>query len=180
MLYSLLRFLYFTYRVNKNEEAIIVKNTPKEIAVLSKKLQLVKDSNLRFLKIEDTLTELADLRKNHLSDAKEEIIAILEKNETCPSFDFNEKLNKAISQYLKVEFKEKELLSSSLEDLYKEASCTKMEDFELFSVLIDKENLTAYLDEKIANSLKIGTLFSHFKISQLHSIWNKPIETKIP
>ena len=66
---------------------MVVKNTPKEIAVLSKKLQLVKDSNLRFLKIEDTLTELADLRKNHLSEAKEKIIDILEENEISPSFD---------------------------------------------------------------------------------------------
>jgi hypothetical protein len=170
----LLCAFYLSQQTSHELDISIVTNAPKEMVVLKKKLELLKDSNLRFIKIENTLSELASLRKERLTKAKEEIISLLNENESQPSINFNEKLQLALADYQTIESKEKELLRSSLDDLFKEANCKTLEDIELFNLLVNKENLSSYLQEKIAASLKIGTRLKNFKLKNLHKIWDAP------
>lgn len=168
---ALISALYLSNAPKKDLEIAIVNDTPKEMLVLKKKFELLKDTNLQFIKIENTLSELSHLRKEHLFEAKQKILDILEENEVTPSPNINEKLNIAVSNYIKTESEEKELLASSIEDLFKEANCKNSQDLELFNLLIDKENFTPYLKDKIISSLAIGCAVKNFKLKNLHTMW---------
>jgi hypothetical protein len=136
--------------------------TTSNMSMLEHKMDLLKNSSIGLLKVDDTLQELLKLRQDHLNDAKNLIVTLLDENQIAPVENLEEKLHSTLKEYLNIEHQEKLLLSTSINDLFRQIYPYKKKDIYLFKRVLEKKQLNNYLPIQMPPCFKISGILENF------------------